>query len=75
VRRKHKEIARAKPDPTPPVVSTFEPDPNHIVVAVVKCHCGQPGSRKMACRKCKTIIARCGTHGNDILKEALEHCR
>lgn len=49
---------------------------DHLALAPKhKCHCGEPASCLRRCRTCKTVVARCGGHMQDIARETLEHCK
>jgi hypothetical protein len=40
----------------------------------LKCHCKEFASRFARCRKCKAIVSRCGSHGDNMEREANAHC-
>lgn len=45
-----------------------------LMIGEAACHCGQPSTRIVRCPKCKTVIARCSLHGEDILRQRAAHC-
>lgn len=61
---------------TPPAAPAYVPRTDHIVTMTnAKCHCGQTGSRRRRCKKCFAVIARCGSHYQDIERDTREHCK
>lgn len=48
--------------------------PGRVRELELKCKCGEYASRFIRCGKCKAVVSRCGSHGDNMEREASGHC-